>query len=439
MAVPLTSVPGQRPVGLIDGYLRLDAGDGTLGLPDYSRIPYTYLPALEADVGGTTWSVDEFRPGGFGAFKGSPDGLGAFRDVSAGGAAAAYAVEVIPQATGTKQSGARSPDTTWGPQDVALAVRHPGTATWDLATRTYVTLDRTANTIGMRLTTPLSIGSWDAEAADSAAVSLANPGWPQMWDGNAHTISVAAFGQNILCTLDYKIAVPFRAPRAYHRYNNGTLSTVYFSDLPSTGAYGGFDARGTDTYLYEWRMLAAASGDCFYYDLGPLTTQTAPGTTYTPTVLASGEAWSLTGTVSASKNGILLSASSTALFTVPEAHGLICTKWGTVATGGGVVIRRQDASNYYLVTSTGIVRYTAGTPTTVFTYTTPIAADANVVIYHLPAGVGVYADGVLYANWGLASFTGATTMGFLSPAAGTSQFRYIAFQPIPNPAVIPTT
>lgn len=441
MAIPLTSVPGQRLVGKIDGLFRNSPGDGTLGLPDYSLVPYQYLPMLEPAGGGTTWVIDHNHSASYGAFKGSPDGLGAFRDVSAGGSANAYAVDVIPQVTGSKQTGTpRTPDIAWGPKDFAFALRHSGASTWDGATRAYLAFDSTANTVGMQLTTPAAAGPWDSEIADSAAIPFTGSR-PQIWNGQAHNVIASTIGQNVLCIIDGAFAVPFRLPRAYHRNSNGTINTGVFADLPSTGKYGAFDCRGTSTWLYGWTALDSASGDFFYYDMGALTTQVAPTTSYTPSALPSGEAWTLTGTVTASKNGLLLNASSSAFFNVRNPYGYICTKWGAVATGGGVVFRRQDASNYLLLTSTALVKVVAGVSTTLFTFTLgPWGVDADVVIHNEPSRVTVCVQGVVQNSaLSVASFSTATGIGFISPSGGTSQFRYVAFQPQPNTAVVPTT
>ncbi|MFF7198198.1 hypothetical protein ACFZAM_31380 [Streptomyces sp. NPDC008079] len=443
MTDPLVAVPGQRSVGTVDAFLRDNPGDGTLGVPDHSPFPYSYVAMLAPDRGDLRWSVDQFRAGESAGFKGAADGLGTLRNISAPGLnyQNAFLVQVLPQTTGTRQapSGASTPDTQWGPRDFALAIRHPGNIAWDTSTRSYVAFMQATNSVGMRLTTTQSAGTWDAEVADSAAITLTNASLPQIWDGNVHTISAATFGQNVLTTIDGRYAVPFRAPRAYHRNPNGTINTAVFDNLPSIGAYGGFDTRGTETYLYQWQALDAASGDCFYYDRGPLTVQTPNATTYTPTTLSSGETWVRTGTATGSKDGVLLAASSTLTWTVRAPHGLICTKWGTVATEGGVLLRRQDAANYYLITSTGAWIYTGGVGTKFATWTTPLAAEDNVVIRNLPSQLVVYVNGIQIGNFTVGSFSNATGLGLLSPASGSSAFRYIAFQPLPNPVILPTS
>lgn len=433
------SVAGQRLVGNIDGFFRSNPGDGTLGLPDMSRVPYVYAPMLEPVGGGLTWVIDQFRGDGLGAFKGSPDGMGALRDVAAGGSNNAYAVEVIPQNTGARQTGAtRTPDTVWGPQDFALAVRHPGTSTWDGSTRCYVAFDKTAKTIGIRMTTPSSAGPWDAEIADSAPIAL--PSAINLWDGNSHWISVGTIGQHVLVTIDNAWAVPFRGPRAYHRNADGSINTSIFSTFPLGGSYGGFDARGTQSWLYGWRALNVVSGDLFFYDYGPLVTQSPNATTFTPTNAISGEPYTITGTVTGSKDGVLLAASSSASFTVTQPYGVICTRWGTsVATGGGLVLRRQDASNYLLLTSTALVKVVAGVSTTITSLPLSINAGANVVVRNTPTYISVYVDGSRYGTViNTTQFAAAAGLGFISPAAGTSQFRYLLLQPLPNPATLPS-
>lgn len=443
MPSPLKSVPGQVSAGAIDGYLRSNAGDGTLGLPDLSLVPYTYAPLLEPVGGDLRWVVSQFRPGGFGALKGSPDGLGALR--STGGDDGAFMVSVIPQNTGIKATPpppftARSPDYAWGPRDFALAVRHPGTAAWSPSgVRAYLGFMQANNRVGMYLTTSYALGPWDAEPADSAALSLSLLGRPNLWDGAAHTISVATFGQNVLCTLDYKCALTFRAPRAY-RHGNGVVDSTTFSNLPATGIYGGYDARGQASYLYSWSALQRASGDFFYFDQGSLTTQTPPSSSYTPTTLPSGEAWNIVGTATASSSGLQLGASSTALFDVVAPHGMLCTQWGPVQSGGGLVFRRQDANNYYIVTTTGVYRYTAGAlSSTLTTWTTPLANGDDVVVRNLPGQASVFVNGVMKLNSSLSQGSTATGMGFLSPSTGTSLWRYVAFQPVPNDPILPTS
>lgn len=444
MPSPLTSVPGQVSAGFIDGFLREDAGDGTLGMPDQSLVPYTYAPLLEPVGGDLRWVVNQFRPGGYGAFKGTADGLGVLR--STGASNGAFMISVIPQNTGVKAvtpapGTARSPDYTWGPQDFALAVRHPGTTGWTASNvRAYLAFMQAGNTVGMRLTTSYAQGPWDAEPSDAAALPLGTNGRPNMWDGASHTISVATIGQHVFCSLDYAHGLSFRAPRAYRHQMFGAVDTTVFSNLPSTGSYGGFDARGQASYLYSWSALQPASGDFFYYDQGTLTTQAAPSTTYTPTTTASGETWAITGTATASSNGLLLAASSNASFSPPTPHGLTFTKWGTVQSGGGLMVRRTDANNYYLITSAGAYRYTGGAlASTLTTFSTPLVSGDNIAVRNLANQLLVYVNGQIRLNVAPSQGPTAAGIGFLNPAGGTSQFRYIAFQPLPNDPILPTS
>ncbi|MCX4799538.1 hypothetical protein OG497_37415 [Streptomyces sp. NBC_01242] len=439
--MPLTSVPGQVSTGMIDALFRDDAGDGTLGLPDFSPIPYTYAPLLGIANGSPQWVLDQFRKGSYAALKGSPDGLGALR--STGADNGAFGVEFICQATGSRPvnpTGARAPGFTWGPRDFALAVRHSG-ATAANSTRAwaYVAFDGDKKTVGMRISVANNqLGPWDAELADSAPVQLGGS-LPDPWDGNAHTALVASFGSNVLCIIDNKVAIPFRAPRAYKRRADGTTDTAVFSALPSTGAYGGYDNRSEQNYLYSWKALQGASGDFFFYDMGLTVVQPAPSTTYTPTVLASGEAWTLTGTATASKTGLQLAASSSAVFNSAVPYGLICTRWGACQAQAGLQFRRQDASNYYILTSTGTTRYTAGVPAVNATFATPIQDGDHVVVHNYPTTYAVYVNGVQYASFSsLVQGHGATGIGFFNPAGGTGQWRYIAFQPHFTDPVLPT-
>lgn len=444
MVAPLTSVPGQVTAGFIDGYLRDDAGDGTLGVPDLSLVPYTYAPLLGPVDGDLRWVIDEFKPGGFGAFKGSSDGLGALR--STGADNGAFMVQVIPQATGTKLtppplSTLRDPDWTWGPRDFALAIRHPGTSSWDASNvRAYLAFMQATNTVGIQMTTPVAFGPWDTERADTSALSLGASGRPNLWDGASHTITVATFGSHVLCTFDWGVhCATFRAPRSY-QHALGLPVTGVYSNLPTSGPYGGYDARGSEAYLYSWTALQGASGDFFYYDEGALAVQVAPTTTYTPTVLPSGETWNLTGTVTASKNGILLAASSTAYFNVAAPHGLVATRWGAVQSGGGLLLRRTDASNYYLLSSTGLYRYTAGVlSNTLVTFTTPLATGDYVTLRNLPNQMLVWVNGQQVANVSPSQGSTSTGIGFLSPSSGSSQFRFIGFQPLVNLLTQPTS
>ncbi|MFD8654186.1 hypothetical protein [Streptomyces mirabilis] len=436
--MPLTSVPGQVSAGPIDGYLRDDAGDGTLGLPDCSLVPYTYAPLLGEPDAGPSWSIDQFRQSAFAAFKGSPDGYGALRSV--GGARGSVAIAVVPASSGVKDTspdGSRAADYTWGPRDFAIAVRHPGTDAWTAAsTRTYVAFTQATNSVGIRVTTAAAQGPWDAELADSAAISLT--GLVNLWDGNAHTFSIATYGQNVLCLIDGTIGIPFRAPRAYKRNPNGTTDTATFSNMPSTGNYMGYDCRGLGNSLWSWASLQPGSGDFFFHDMGPTAVQAAPATTATPTTTSSGEAWTVTGTATASKDGLLLAANATASFNVDQPYGVLCTRWGPATAEGGLVFRKVDANNHYLVTSTGVWHKIAGTLTRFHTFTTPLTSGTHVAVQNVKDTIRVYINGVSVAFY-IADFhkTGKG-VGFLSPAAGTSQFRYIAFQPMVTTPILPT-
>ena len=315
------SVPGQVVAGPIDGYRRDDAGNGTLGLPDYSLTPYTYAPLLGPIDSSPGWFIDQYRQARFAAFKGNPDGLAALR--STGGLRGAASISVVPQSTGTPLSspdGSRAPEYTWAPRDFAFAVRHSGSTAWftNSNPRTYVALTQATNSIGIRQTTPSVLGPWDAELADSAAITL--PSAVQVWDGNPHNFAVSVFGQNVFCLIDNCIGFPFRAPRAYKRNANGSTDTTVFSDMWPNGNYIGFDCRGTETGLAQWDALQPSSGDFFLHDMGPTAVQAAPSTTYTPTTTPSGETWSLSGTVTGSKDGILLAANATASSSSPSAR-----------------------------------------------------------------------------------------------------------------------
>jgi hypothetical protein len=436
--MPLTSVPNQVPAGTIDGFLRDDAGDGTLGLPDYSLVPYTYAPMVGPTDSAPQWVIDQYRYSRFAAFKGGADGYGALRSV--GGTRGSLAVTVIPQASGTKSAspdGSRDADYTWGPRDFVVPVRHPGATTWSASSvRAYLAFTQSTNSVGMRLTTSAALGPWDAELADSAAVSLA--GLVNVWDGNPHTITVSAFGQNIFCLIDGALGIPFRAPRAYKRNDNGTTDTTVFSNLPSSGSYAGFDCRGIENFLYQWDALQPASGDFFSYDMGPTAVQVPPSATSTPTTLPSGETWAVTGTATASKDGLLLAASATASFTLDHPYGYLSTRWGPATAEGGMVWRRQDATNYYLVTSTGVLYCAGGTLFRFHTFTRPLVSGDHVVVQNRADTIRVYVNGVSVAYYFADFFKTAKSVGFLSPAAGTSQFRYIAFQPMVSDPILPT-
>jgi hypothetical protein len=434
------SVPGQVAAGLIDGYLRDDADDGTLGLPDYSPVPYTYSQMLGDVSSSPQWFVTQYKSTSFAGFKGSPDGYGALRDT--GGVRGAASITVVPQATGTLTSspdGSRAPDYTWGPRDFAFAVRHPGTL-WTSASvaRTYVALTQGTNTVGIRQTVPSSaLGPWDAEKADSAAVAL--PSAINVWDGNPHVFTLGTFGQNVFCLVDGAFCVPFRSPRAYKRNADGSTNTGVFSDMSSTGSFVGVDWRGSDTNLYEWVAHQQPSGDFFLHDMGPTTVQAAPSTTYTPTTTASGETWSLSGTVTGSKDGILLAANATASFNVPWPYGILCTRWGTATAEGGLVFRKQDANNFYQITSTGIYSCIGGTLTKFFTFTTALTSGSHVAAKVSPTNLRVFNNGVLIANVTISSFQTATGIGFRSPSTGTSQWRYITYLPLVSDIVLPTS
>lgn len=435
------SVTGQVSAGTIDGYFRDDAGDGTLGLPDYSLTPYTYRPLLGVKDGSPQWYIDQYRFARFAGLKGSPDGLAALRDT--GAARGAASISVIPQTSGVVMAspdGSRDPDYTWGPQDFAIAVRHSGATGWFTTSnpRTYVSLTQGNNSIGIRQTVPASaLGPWDAELADSAAIAL--PSAINVWDGNPHSFAVSTFGQNVFCLIDGAFGVPFRSPRAYTRNADGSTNTASYSDMSATGSYMGVDFRGPDSALYQWDALQAASGDLFLHDMGPTAVQAAPSTTYTPSTTPSGETWSLSGTVTGSKDGVLLAANATASFNVDWQYGVLCTRWGTATAEGGLVWRKVDANNYYQVTSTGIYSCIGGTLTKFHTFTTPLASGTHVAVRNWPGQIRVYVNGVSQAFYSVSSHATGKGIGFRSPSTGTSQWRYIHFQPLVSDPILPTS
>ncbi|MFI0967052.1 hypothetical protein ACH4S8_37560 [Streptomyces sp. NPDC021080] len=434
------SVPGQVAAGNIDGYLRDDKGDGTLGLPDYSLTPYTYSQMLGEETSTPQWFIDQYRNARFAGFKGSPDGYGALRDT--GGVRGSASISVIPQSTGSimaSPDGSRGPDYTWGPRDVAFVVRHPGTV-WvhSSAPRTYVALTQGNNTIGIRQTIGANaLGPWDAEKADSAAITL--PAAINPWDGNPHTYTLSTFGQNVHCLIDNCFGVPFRAPRSYKRNADGSTNTAVFSDMTTTGTFTGVDFRGASTALYQWDALQQASGDFFLHDMGATAVQTAPSTTYTPTTTPSGETWSLSGTVTGSKDGILLAANATASFNLDWQYGVLTTRWGTATTEGGLVWRKVDANNYYQVTSTGLWSCIGGTLTKFFNFTTPLVAGDHVAVRNWPGQIRVYVNGVSRTFLLVTTLASGKGVGFRSPSTGSSQWRYLHFQPLVSDPVMPTS
>ncbi|MGA5598432.1 hypothetical protein ACPCSE_29780 [Streptomyces cellulosae] len=430
------SVPGQVSAGIIDGLFRDNPGDGTLGLPDYSRVPYTYAPLLGPTASSPQWVVTRRSNGAFGGLKGNPDGYGALR--STGGPRGAAQIEVLPQTTGSGQQAldaSRHPDFTWGPQDFAFAVRHPGAASWTAAsTRAYVVFTRATNSVGMRLTTSAAQGPWDAELADSAAVSL--DGLINVWNGSAHTFTVGCFGQNVFVTIDDTITVPFRAPRAYKRNADGSTDLAVFSNLPSSGDYVGFDTRGAEAYLYGWTALQPPSGDFFYYDMGPLTVQTPPAGTYTPTTTATGETWIKSGTVTASKDGLLISTSGSATFNVDWPYGVVSTVWAD--TSGGFLFRWVDADNFYQVTTTGVFRSVGGTLTRFHTFATNLKIGDHVAVRNWPDSIRVFVNGVSVAYYSVGYHREGRGIGFRSGSSTSSQWRFITFQPLVSSPVLPT-
>jgi hypothetical protein len=434
--MPLNSVPGQVAAGPIDAFMRDDPADGTLGLPDYSLVPYTYSPLLGAKTSSPSWAIDQYRNARFTALKGSSDGLGVLRSV--GSAQGAAGITVIPQTTGTRTpspDGSRAAQYIWGPRDFAFAVRHSGSTSWTASNvLAYVALMQSSNSIGMRLTTSAALGPWDAELADSASITL--PTNVKVWDGNPHTFYLSTFGQNVFCLIDGVLGIPFRAPRAYRRIPpDGTLDASVFSNLPATGSYMGYDCRGDSNYLYQWDALQPASGDFFFYDMGPTTVQTPPTTTYTPTTTASGETWTLSGTVTGSKNGLQISTNGWATFPLAWPYGTLCTRW-TGATGA-LVFRHVDNNNYYQVSSTGVYNNVAGTLTRFHTFTTPLVNGDHLAVRNWANKVQVYVNGVSVASYAVGFHSTGKNVGFRSSSGGSTQWSYIAFQPMVSDPILP--
>lgn len=429
------SVPGQVSAGPIDGLCRDNPGDGTLGLPDYSLVPYTYAPLLGPVDSSPQWVVDQRALGAFGGYKGNADGFGALRSV--GGPRGSVMIQLIPQTTGTASvSPSRTPSSMWAPGDFAIALRHPGTSTWTAAsTRAYLAFTHATNSVGIRVTTAQAKGPWDAERPNIEWVlGSALP----IWDGNAHNIYACVFGQNVMFILDGKMAIPFRAPRAYLRRADGSLDTSVYGDMPSSGDFMGLDMRGTDAALWAWHAMMPASGDFFYYDFFP-PVGGSPTTSYTPTTLPSGETWTRTGTVTANKDGITCAANATATFNVERPYGLLCTRWGsTFQAEGGLVFRQVDANNYYQLTSTGLYSCQGGTLTKLATLSPSISAGAHVAVLNRADRVVVLVNTVQRLNIAVSLHASGRGIGFRSPATGASTWNYVGFQPMISPLVLPT-
>jgi hypothetical protein len=438
-----SSVPGQVAAGPIDGFKRDDPADGTLGLPDYSLRPYVYSPMLGDENSSPQWFIDQYRSAWFAGFKGSPDGFGALRDT--GGNRGSASFSVTAQSDGVlsvSPDGTRAPDYTWAPRDFAFAVRHPGTTNWTTSSsaRTYVALTQANNSVGIRQTISgagNAQGSWDAEKADSLQVAI--PSAINVWDGNPHSFQVSVYGQNVFCLIDWIWGVPFRAPRAYKRSADGTPIVSTFSDMVSAGTYMGADFRGDGTGLTQWDALQPASGDFFYYDMGATIVQTPPSTTNGLTTTSSGEAWSVSGTATASKDGVLLAANASASFNVDWQYGALSTRWGPATAEGGLVWRKVDNNNYYQVTSTGIYSCIGGTLNKFHTFTTPIASGDHVVVHNWPGKIRVWVNGSSQAYYTATTLANGKGVGFRSPSTGTSQWRYIHFQPWVSDLVFPTS
>jgi hypothetical protein len=431
-----SAVPGQVSAGLIDGLFRANPDDGTLGLPDYSRVPYAYAPLLGPKDSSPQWALDQWRNGAYGALKGSSDGYGALRSV--GGTRGAASIDVLPMSTGVPTNspdGSRDADYTWAPKDFAFALRHPGTAPWTAAsTRAYVAFCQNNNTVGMRLTTPAALGPWDAETADSAAVSL--NGLINVWDGNSHNFTVGTFGQNAFVIIDEALAVPFRAPRSYQRNALGLPNPGVFSNLPTTGNFVGFDTRGTENFMYGWTALQQPSGDFFYYDMGALEVQTPPSGTYTPTKTPSGETWSLTGAVTASKNGLAIPVNGWATFNVAWPYGVLGTRW--ISPSGGLVFRAVDTNNYYQVTTNGMYVSINGNLTKIHTWATQLKVGDHIAIRNWADRFKVFINGVQSAYYTASYYQSGRGIGFHSGPEGATQWSYIVFQPLPSSITLPT-
>ena len=103
------------------------------------------------------------------------------------------------------------------------------------------------------------------------------------------------------------------------------------------------------------------------------------------------------------------------------------------------MLRKVDANNYYQVTSTGIYHCQGGVLTKFHTFTTPLVSGNHVAVQNFKDRIRVWVNGVSVAYYFASLHTTARGIGFRSPAAGTSQWRYIAFQPLVSSIVLPTT
>ncbi|GAA1978788.1 hypothetical protein GCM10009738_66530 [Kitasatospora viridis] len=442
----------QYATGVLDAFGRVTV-DGTLGNPDFSPKPYTYAPALGPSLSSPQWSFGSPSASavlpGWGAKKGSPDGMAALRDV--GSSDGSVLIQLIPQTTGVVLDPAwgngKSAGDVWGVQDFAFCVKHTGSSSYTPgADRYYLAFTRRNQEARMYFGYDASVAPWDVLPSDEAAIPLS--GKVNLWDGKRHDILVSQFYSSVVCLVDYKVPLIFNEPRLFYPPTTSFPRQMFFFG----GSYMGVDTRGTDTLLTAWTALQPSYADLFLWHQASRTIEQPSTSTYTPTSLDSSDGrWTVTGTATASKDGVLLASGSSMFVTPNRGSGWLVTRFGAVAAAGGLVFRRQDASNYLMLTQSGQIQaVVGGTATTIATLpgSTSITAETDVVLRfngstlacNLSSGASLgdvanLTTGVPIGPY----FPQAKGVGLLSPAGATSQFRYFYFQPDYDLPVLPTT
>ena len=90
------------------------------------------------------------------------------------------------------------------------------------------------------------------------------------------------------------------------------------------------------------------------------------------------------------------------------------------------------------MTSTGIWSCIGGTLAKFHTFTTPLVAGDHVAVRNWADKIRVYVNGVSQAFYLVTTLASGKGVGFRSPATGTSQWRYIHYQPMVSDPIMPT-
>ena len=415
---PASSLPGQVPSGLVDAFWRDPPGDATLGVPDFSPVPYSYAAMLTTPPTSPQWVINQADlPGAVhrSASKGVASGEGVLRNARSTNMAFSVTVnpgQVVPLTGGT------GVQAQWAPSDFVVSLGYPPVPLAAGAFYSYLAFSSATGKVGVQMSTSSASAPWQTSPQDVASLVLP----VNLWDGAWHTLTVAAFGTSIWLMIDNSRALWFPRPQ----YTSGGTTTPW----SALSTLCGLDAASTALQLGSWTQLVPASGAVFGWQPASSSHPLLWSGPTVPASMDSGEAVTLSGTVTASTSGVTLGAGASLLFSpyvVPNT-GYLTTVWGSsTSSGGGLLLGYADSGDYLLLTSTALVSCVAGVSTTLQTLGTPVSSGTTVVVAGTPGSVQVMAAGQSYGTVATGQFGQGRQFGLRGPATGTAAWGAVLY------------